>query len=667
MLGLEQRLHQYEPFFGGWYLRGEIGSGSYGRVYRVENRNLFGVTYTAALKAIEILPEDKNLLDQPEHLRKAAYEEAMSEVETLAQLRGLSNVVHMDDHAVFEIRENGKLIGYDLLIRMELLENVGRTLRYHGGTLSSMEEVQKLGRDLSRGLVCCHQKGILHRDINPNNILRNAFGDYKLGDFGIAKQLHGTMHAQTAIGTKRYVAPEVVHHGGQDAYDARVDIYCLGLVLYQLANNGYLPFFHADMPKEQWEDAITRRLSGRTLPPPAQADEAFSEVILKACAYRPEDRYASAQELYDALQRLAYPQEQPNMALVPESQTGLLHRIEQAVTATSELRSVAEILHLVPRQPIVQTDVLSARMAARLPVWRIRAPWFPFNKLLLREYVSVAERAFAGRKDLAVLKTGGRMQRIGAGAFAQCTSLNEVRCGSGLTEIEENAFSGCSKLVRCQLPDTVHTLGSSVFASCTSLVSLNLPDSLTELPEKLCINCQQLGQVVLPQHVRAIGERAFSSSGLEKIVMPDSCIRLGTGVFMHCKNLRFVQVSLRLAIIPEDCFAGCTGLKQFDLPFRLTEIRERAFYGCTGLEHLVIPEGTRRIGAQAFDRCEYLRTIRIPSSVREIGDRAFGEQPKKLFGNGKLTVIASPKSYAWQYCKQQGIHVKASESRKNPV
>ena len=49
----------------------------------------------------------------------------MSEVETLAQLRGLSNVVNMDDHAVFEIRENGRLVGYDLLIRMELLENVG--------------------------------------------------------------------------------------------------------------------------------------------------------------------------------------------------------------------------------------------------------------------------------------------------------------------------------------------------------------------------------------------------------------------------------------------------------------------------------------------------------------------------------------------------------------
>lgn len=374
----------------------------------------------------------------------------MSEVETLAQLRGLSNVVHMDDHAVFEIRENGRLVGYDLLIRMELLENVGRSLRYHGGTLSSIQEVHKLGRDLSRGLICCHQKGILHRDINPNNILRNAFGDYKLGDFGIAKQLHGTLHAQTAIGTKRYVAPEVLHRGGQDAYDARADIYCLGLVLYQLANNGYLPFFHADMPKEQWEEAVTRRLSGGTLPPPAQADEAFSEVILKACAYRPEDRYASAQELYDALLRLAYPQQQT--ALVPQSQTGLLYRLEKAMTSTAELRSIAELLHLLPKQQQVQTDILSARMAARLPAWRIRASWFPFNTLLLRDYLSVAERAFMGRRDLASLQTGGRLQRIGAEAFAQCTSLHEVRCGSGLTEIEQNAFSGCAKLTRCQLP-----------------------------------------------------------------------------------------------------------------------------------------------------------------------------------------------------------------------
>ena len=96
------------------------------------------------------------------------------------------------------------------------------------------------------------------------------------------------------------------------------------------------------------------------------------------------------------------------------------------------------------------------------------------------------------------------------------------------------------------------------------------------------------------------------------------------------------------------------------MPVRLAELRERAFYGCAGLETMVIPEGTRRIGAHAFDRCEHLRTVRIPSSVQEIGANAFGEQPKKLFGNGRLTVLASPKSYAWQYCKEQGIRVRAN-------
>ncbi|MCD8355391.1 MAG: leucine-rich repeat protein [Clostridia bacterium] len=669
MLGLEERLHQHEPLFGGWYLRGEIGSGSYGRVYRVEYQDLFGTVSTAALKAIEILPDNK-LADTPEKLKQLAYEAAMSEVETLSRLRGLSNVVNMDDHAVFEIIEDGRVVGYDLLIRMELLQNVGQLMRRNGGRLQSVEEAKKLGKDICCGLICCHQSDILHRDINPNNIFQNSFGDYKLGDFGIAKQLHGTLHAQTAIGTRQYIAPEVLHKKtGElqaDHYDIRVDIYCLGLVLYQLANDGYLPFFYDGLPKSEWQEAILRRLDGEKLVPPSQADDAFSDVILKACAYQPQERYASAQEMYDALCQLDQvsvpePQETALDFWHPKEQKNrLLNTFGLAVVSTPEMRYIAEKLdvRLQETKKALPEGVLTPRTAARLPMWRIRAPWFPFNSLYVREYTSIADRAFQGRRDLVAVKIGGYVSDIGEDAFTRCGSLSEVRCEDGVESVGKRAFAYNTKLTRCQLPDSVQELGDQVFMGCSSLVSLRLPAYAEALGDELCSGCTSLYQVILPTALRSIGEKAFRGSGLQKILLPDSCIRLGASAFSDCKRLTSVQVSLRLAIISEECFAGCTALEQFDFPFRLAEIRDRAFYGCTSLTNIVIPEGVRRIGAQAFAYCDSLQTIRIPDSVRQIGENVFEGRVKRRFGTSRLLVIAKYNSYAWQYCKQNGIKVR---------
>ena len=671
MQGLEERLHQHEPLFGGWYLRGEIGSGSYGRVYRVECQDLFGMVSTAALKAVEILPEH-TLAGSSEELRQLAYDAAMSEVETLYRLRGLSHVVSMDDHAVFEIVEDGVVVGYDLVIRMELLHNVGQQMRRNGGKLQSAEEARKLGKDICRGLIYCHQSDILHRDINPNNIFQNDFGDYKLGDFGIAKQLDGTLHAQTAIGTKQYIAPEVLHRKtGElqaDRYDTRVDLYCLGLVLYQLTNDGYLPFFYEGLPQSSWQEAIQRRLDGETLPPPTQADAAFAQIILKACAWKPQDRYASAQEMYDALCELEHqpePQPEPQETALDfwhpgHQKASLLHTFGLSVVSTPEMRYIADKLDFQPRQQsqALGGGMLTPRMAARLPAWRIRASWFPFNHLQVKEYDAIANRAFRGRRDLVSVHIGGATAEIGGEAFARCTSLSEVRCETGVHKIGRRAFAQNPRLTRCQLADSVQVLEEQAFQGCTGLVSLRLPNTLDTLPKELCDGCTALQQAAMPADLRSIGDRAFHASGLQKILLPDSCIRLGTGAFSDCKRLTSVQVSLRLAIISEECFAGCTALAQFDFPFRLAEIRDRAFYGCTSLTNVVIPEGVRRIGEQAFACCDGLKTIRIPSSVRQIGDNAFFSRAKRRLGGSRVQVITKYNSYAWQYCQQNGIRVR---------
>lgn len=342
-----------------------------------------------------------------------------------------------------------------------------------------------------------------------------------------------------------------------------------------------------------------------------------------------------------------------------QQKASLLHTFGLAVVSTPEMRYIADKLDFQPQQQShAHGGVLTPRVAARLPAWHIRAPWFPFNSLQVKEYASIADRAFRGRRDLVSARIGGAVSEIGAEAFARCTSLSEVRCETGVEKIGKRAFAQNPRLTRCQLADSVQLLEEQVFQGCTALVSLRLPNAVETLPDALCDGCTSLQQVAMPTALRSIGEKAFHASGLQKILLPDSCIRLGAGAFSDCKRLTSVQVSLRLAIISEECFAGCTALAQFDFPFRLAEIRDRAFYGCTSLTNVVIPEGVRRIGEQAFACCDSLKTIRIPSSVRQIGDNAFFSRAKRRLGGSRVQVIANHNSYAWQYCQQNGIRVR---------
>ena len=95
---MEERLHSYEPLFGGWRLQGEIGSGSYARVYRVTHSNSFGLEFQSALKAIEIIPEGK--MENPDSLRQLVRDQYISEVNLLGTMRGISNIVSYEDHAI---------------------------------------------------------------------------------------------------------------------------------------------------------------------------------------------------------------------------------------------------------------------------------------------------------------------------------------------------------------------------------------------------------------------------------------------------------------------------------------------------------------------------------------------------------------------------------------
>ena len=298
---------RYEPFFGSWHIKRFIGAGSYGKVFEIERRD-FDMVFTGALKAITI-PADKSEYEQVLEAgmdREGAstyfrdyVQELNREIALMSRLKGHSNIVSYEDHQIIP-HEDG--IGWDILIRMELLRPINDDLRRQ--KIFTRAEVLRLGIDLCSALEVCQKNNIIHRDIKPGNIFLSREGSFKLGDFGVARIASASMAASTRAGTVNYMAPEVFQ--GR-RYTSSVDIYSLGLVLYQLLNMNRMPFYPPppqNITPDQQERARARRFSGEPLPPPAQADPALAAVVLKACAWDPAARYASPAQMRQALEAL---------------------------------------------------------------------------------------------------------------------------------------------------------------------------------------------------------------------------------------------------------------------------------------------------------------------------------------------------------------------------
>ena len=294
----------------GWSITRLLGEGSYGRVFEIE-RAEFAQTYRAALKVITV-PQSKAEIEsilsegmstpQAEAYFHGIVEELMHEFSIMFKLKGTANVVSCEDLRVLEHPDG---IGWDILIRMELLHPL---LPYVYEHPMARRDIIRLGIDICKALELCQRYNIIHRDIKPENIFISDNGDYKLGDFGIARTIERTSSGLSKKGTYSYMAPEV--YAGRE-YGFSVDTYSLGLVLYRMLNKNRGPFL--PQPPEaitfsSREQALARRMSGEPLPRPFYGEGRLGEIVLKACAFDPKDRYSSPQQLRQELEAILYTQ-----------------------------------------------------------------------------------------------------------------------------------------------------------------------------------------------------------------------------------------------------------------------------------------------------------------------------------------------------------------------
>lgn len=302
------QLQANDTIFHNWKVNRVLGSGSFGTVYEIE-REEFGHLYKAAAKVITI-PDDSNdhfLLategmteENTIYYYRSLVEDIIRECDVMEQMKGDSHIVSFEDHYVEELENGRRFIIY---IRMELLNPLVSYITDKESFLER-EQIIQIGVDICKGLEVCQQKNVVHRDIKLENIFVSNTGKYKLGDFGISKVVEESELAVSQKGTKLYMAPEMFRG---DKYDARVDIYSLGLVLYRLLNNNRAPFMPAYPEKIHIQDkeiALQKRLAGEEFPNPCNADEALACVVKKACCFIPKERYQTPKEMRMALEGL---------------------------------------------------------------------------------------------------------------------------------------------------------------------------------------------------------------------------------------------------------------------------------------------------------------------------------------------------------------------------
>lgn len=317
---------ELKSFWPDWHVVRRLGGGSFGDVFHITRTNL-GLRNDSAMKVIQIIDEaaPTTLLTQVKNNTRAMSESASgivpagkavlqqtspvptsvyNEIRIMETLRGAPNIVAIEDF--YFKRDPSGSNAARLYIRMELLTSFQELLS--GNTASdilTIPEICRFAMDICTALDYCEKNSIIHRDIKPANMFVDRFGNYKVGDFGASRNVESLQMAQTmtGIGTISYMAPEIYN---RTAYDHTVDIYALGLVLYQLLNRGrapFLPEFPTTYTTADIDTANFNRLHGMEIKKLEKVDPEIDAIVRKACAFYAKDRYQTAAEMKRDIER----------------------------------------------------------------------------------------------------------------------------------------------------------------------------------------------------------------------------------------------------------------------------------------------------------------------------------------------------------------------------
>jgi|SRR5665213_371300 len=172
------------------------------------------------------------------------------------------------------------------------------------------------------------------------------------------------------------------------------------------------------------------------------------------------------------------------------------------------------------------------------------------------------------------------------------------------------------------IPNSVTSIGHYAFDSCGNLTNVTIPDSVTNIGDG-AFEFSGLTRVMIGNSVIRIGENAFAGcTGLASVTIGNSVTSIGDQAFNDCGNLTSVMIGNSVTSIGGWAFGG-DNLTSVTIGNSVTSIGDAAFYGCLNLTNITIPDSVISIGDSAFYDCESLTSVAIKSSVMNIGVSAF--------------------------------------------
>ena len=258
-----------------------IGSGGMANVYKAVMLGRNGPVPAGTVVAVKVLRQEYT--HDPELVRRFKNES-----------KAISLLNHPNIVKVYDVSVNDQL----QYIVMEYVD--GMTLREYlnerGGKLTSRETVHFISQIL-KALEHAHANGVVHRDIKPQNIMLLDNGQLRMMDFGIARisRAENQLLSGKAMGSVHYISPE---QAKGDETDCTSDIYSVGIMMYEMLS-GQLPFDAEDAVEVAIKQISDQPKSLHEIAP--QVPAALVEITEKAMAKLPQNRYASAREMLDAL------------------------------------------------------------------------------------------------------------------------------------------------------------------------------------------------------------------------------------------------------------------------------------------------------------------------------------------------------------------------------
>lgn len=340
-----------ETVVAGCLIEAEIGQGSMGVVYRAFQTDL---DRHVAIKVLRLHGADSSAIADRFELERHAMArlDHPNIVPVYSFGRDFGSYLIMkwiDGHSLHDLQEGN----CDYRAQANFSE-----VRYDWKRLAS------LALDVASGLQHSHEQGLIHRDIKPGNLLFDKSGKIWITDYGLAKVFDlakSLSRTGDAIGTPRYMAPEQL----RGVCDARCDIYSLGVTLYELASG-----------KKAWENTSLSTLLSKkaTLDLPdvrslnPDVPEGLAKIIMKACAFAPEDRYQTCREFQVVLERF-------RAGVTPsdrrkgrrEADDVFLRKSKQRMTLAASLGAVAVVVAPFLYQSLRSSDVTTTSSQINTP------------------------------------------------------------------------------------------------------------------------------------------------------------------------------------------------------------------------------------------------------------------------------------------------------------